>query len=263
MAFDPLRAAPNTRALALHAEAAVAPPELERHRIDGAIVEMTHACPGYHFGNRFILDRPPTAETLHRWIARYRECFAWRSVEYPAVLTWFEPDGESVNVASFETEVETLFVAPGEVQIVRSPLEANAIVAFSSERHWQQLVELECATYHWGEAFMQWRASGFRALMDAGHGAYYGILGEDGTMLCAAGAYYYRDVARFAGVITKAEQRGRGLARLLITDVLLRMQKRANTIVIAAQTGSQAASLYARIGFTPFLYSHSLLIRLT
>ncbi len=246
MTLDRLRSAPDARALALRAEAAVAPLELERHRIDGAIMEATCASPGYYFGNRFILDRAPTAETLDGWIARYRECFAWRSVEYPAVLTWFEPDGESVNAGTFETEVETLFVAPGDGEILPSSLKGCRIIVFSNARHWQQLVELECAAYQSGEAFTQWRASAFRALMD----------GE-------SGAYYHEGVARFAGVITKEERRGCGLATHLITDLLLRMRRRAHTVVIAAHTRSNAASLYARIGFTPFLYSHSLVIHLT
>lgn len=253
----------RTRELALNAEAAQAPIDLERERTQGAIVESTRSYPGYYFGNRFILDQAPTAQTINAWLLRYREHFAWRTARYPAVFSWFEPHAsDAVTIGTHEVGIEVMCVAAKVAPVRSSVSEGERIVAFTSDSHWQQLVEMECAAYSYGHAFTQWRASSFRALMEAGRGAYYGIVDKEGALLCAAGGYYRNDVARFAGVITNPAHRGRGLASTLITDMLLRMQQRATAKVIVAEFGSKPFSLYESLGFVPFCYAHSLQIEL-
>ncbi len=255
---------PQARALALVAELADAPLELERYRIAGAVVETTPSYPGYHFGNRFILDEAPTVGNLDVWRARYRDSFAWRGDEYPAVFTWYEPHGDAATLGAYGVDVQVMYEAPDDAPDDaperRLLPEAGRLIAFSNDRHWQQLVDLELATYAYEEAFTRWRASTFRALADAGLGAYYGIVNGDGALLCTGGSYYREDVARFAGVITSEKHRGRGLASALIIEVLSRMRERAQTQVIVAEFGSRAAALYESLGFTPFCYGHSLQI---
>lgn len=252
----------QARALALTAELADAPLELERHRIEGAVVETTGSYPGYYFGNRLILDQPPGGGNLDAWLACYRDCFAWRRGAYPAVLSWYEPHGNATRIGVYGVDVQVMFTAPDGAPARNVSAGAGHLIAFSSDRHWQQLIDLELAAYSYGETFTRWRASSFRALTDAGHGTYYGIVNEDGALLCAVGSYYRESVARFAGVITSREHRGRGLASALITEVLSRMRGRAKTQVIVAERDSKAAGLYEVLGFTPFCYSHSLQIDL-
>ena len=250
----------QARALALTAELADAPLELERHRIEGAVVETTRSYPGYYSGNRFILDERATAANLGAWMARYREWFSWRRGEYPTLFSWYEPHANATSIGLNGVDVHVMYAAEGEIPVRHIAPGLGHLIAFSRESHWQQLVGLELTAYPYGEAFTRWRASSFRALTDAGRGAYHGIVNEDGRLLCAVGSYYRENVARFAGVITSPERRGRGLASALVTDVLSRMRRRANTQVIVAESGSQAAALYESLGFTPFCYNHSLQI---
>ncbi|MHB8147773.1 MAG: GNAT family N-acetyltransferase [Vulcanimicrobiaceae bacterium] len=252
---------PEARALALSAEAAEAPLELERHCIEGAVVESTRSYPGYYFGNRFILDQAPDDQNLRMWLARYRECFAWREAAYPALLSWYEPHAEARAIGAHDVDVQVMLIASGGIPVRHLAPEAGSIIAFSSDSNWQQLIDLECAAYLHGDAFTRWRASSFRALMDAGRGTYYGIVNCDGVLLCAAGAYYRDDIARFVGVITREEHRGHGLASALITNVLSRMHERAQAQIIVAERGSKASALYESLGFSPFCYSHSLQIQ--
>ena|GEM_PF-3795290 len=200
----------QARALALTAELADAPLELERHRIEGAVAETTRSYPGYYFGNRLILDQPPAGANLDAWLARYRDCFAWRIGEYPAILSWYEPHGNAARIGGHGVDVQVMYTASEDAPARNVSPEAGHLIAFSSDCHWQQLVDLELAAYSYGETFTRWRASSFRALMDAGRGTYYGIVTEDGALLCAVGSYYRENVARFAGVITSQEHRGRG-----------------------------------------------------
>ncbi len=250
----------QARALALAAELADAPLGLERRRIEGAVVETTRSYPGYYFGNRFILDQPPRGADLDVWLARYRDCFGWRSGEYPAVLSWYEPHGNAGRVGAHGVDVQVMYRASDDAPARNVAPATGHLIAFSSDRHWQQLIDLELAAYSHGEAFTRWRASSFRALMDAGLGTYYGIVNEDDALLCAGGSYYRENVARFAGIITSREYRGRGLASALITELLSRMRESAQTRVIVAESSSRAAELYESLGFTPFCYSHSLQI---
>ena len=251
---------PQARALALSAEAAEAPLDLERHCIEGAVVESTRSYPGYYFGNRFILDYAPDTQSVRMWLARYRECFAWREAAYPAVLSWYEPHAQVRAIGADDVNVQVMLLAPDGIPARRLTPDAGSIIAFSSDHTWQQLIDLECAAYAYGEPFTRWRVSSFRAMTAAGHGTYYGIVSGDGVLLCAAGAYYRGDVARFVGVITREEHRGHGLASALIADILIRMQRQARARVIVADVGSKAAALYRSIGFMPFCYNHSLIV---
>src|SRR5665213_2773122 len=72
------------------AELATAPIDLVRTSVDGGFMEQTRSRPNYWHGNRLVLDAAADPADYPRWLATYRELFAWRTNASPAVITWYE-----------------------------------------------------------------------------------------------------------------------------------------------------------------------------
>lgn len=181
----------ENRFLAIQGDLVTAPPGLVSDSIKGALVESTPAYPGYYYGNRLILNTPPTADSLDLWFTKHRKRFAWRIGDYPAVLTWYMPYSDLSAQNTIACDRHTVFIARRDVAPApdSSPRERSPVEIFQDDAHWEQLVRLECEAYPNNEDFNAWRVASFRALVDDGIGQYYCIKDPQGAVVAAAGGF--------------------------------------------------------------------------
>jgi GNAT superfamily N-acetyltransferase len=102
-----------------------------------------------------------------------------------------------------------------------------------------------------GRAFVEQRVAAWRALQDAGHGAWFGAF-LDGTMRAGLGVFTDGSgVARYQAVDTHPDFRGRGLAGTLVhragSEALA--WPGVQTLVIAADPEYHAIRIYRAVGF--------------
>jgi GNAT superfamily N-acetyltransferase len=243
------------------AELATAPLDLVRTRIDGGFMEQTRSHPSYWHGNRIVLDDAPTADDYPRWLETYRELFAWRQDDSPAVITWYErhdphPDREPDK----RIKRHTGLLAPLYPPDVARPDHLQSSTVDSNEL-WEAFALLTERVYPEHGSFNRWRVGTLRALQQREFGRVRVLLDHAGNAVCAVGAFARNGVARFSGVITDARYRQRGCASYLIAATLRDQRDLSARIVLCTQFESAAERLYLRLGFEPFVTIRSLVVR--
>ena len=209
--------------------------------------------PDYWWGN-FLLLRDLVPGSGAGWLARFAEQF---------------PDARHIALGLDETDAGT--VDPGE--LAGLTMERNAVMTATSvhgppnpnseavfrvlegDADWRQSLELS-ADVHAGEpggdaGFLTARLAAKRALTEAGHGAWHGAF-LDGTLVSQLGLITDRSgLARYQSVETHPAARRRGLAGTLVWRAgATVLTGDANTLVMVADPGDIAISVYRSVGFT-------------
>jgi GNAT superfamily N-acetyltransferase len=242
-------------------ELATAPLDLVRTPIDGGFMEQTKSRPSYWHGNRLVLDTAPAPADYSHWLAIYREHFAWRTDDSPAVITWYETYAAQADEgADPRVERDTGFLAPLTPPEVARPAGLQSTTVDSGEQ-WEAFANLAQGVFPEHGSYNRWRAGTLRELQERGLGRVRALLNASGTPICAAGAFARNGVARFSLVVTDPTFRQRGCASYLIAATLRDQRDLAAHIVIGAQAGSDAERLYRHLGFKPFVTIRSLVAR--
>jgi GNAT superfamily N-acetyltransferase len=241
-------------------ELATAPIDLVRTPIDGGFMEQTHSRPNYWHGNRIVLDATPDPADYPRWLATYRELFAWRTDASPAVISWYERyDARQETQADERIERHTGLLAPLVPPERPRPAGLQSSTVDSGQL-WSALAALSERVYPEHGGYNRWRIQTLRELQDRDVGRVRVLLDAAGTPVCAAGAFARNGVARFSGVITDPKYRQRGCASYLIAATLRDQRDLSPRVVIGAEAGSAAERLYLRLGFEPFVTIRSLVV---
>jgi ribosomal protein S18 acetylase RimI-like enzyme len=213
--------------------------------------------PGFYWGNFLLLDHVPGTGRVEEWLDRFVAAFPeaeHRSFGFDTQGTVDELSGFAA--LGLEVESSTVMTASS----VRPPAHPNGEAtyrAFQSNDDWRQSVELRLACDNFDQSvshreFVTRRASSNRAIVEAGHGGWFGaFLGDTlaaqmGLVSAAPG------LARFQSVETHPEYRGRGLAGTLAHHVSGYGfgELGAETLVIVADPDYLAIRIYRAIGFT-------------
>lgn len=226
------------------------------------LVVRTHDNPGFRWGNFVLFDGPPAGEA-----ERWRQVF---EAEFPGAghlaygvdgVSGETPSASQLALLGVTAEVNTVMTASGLLPSPSPPpLPAGTRVRpLAGDDDWAQALDLDTACYWQPDAsddersFMARRVTAFRALCEAGHGAWWGAF-VDGRLCSGAGVFSAgTGLARFQNVETHPGFRRRGLASAVLRSAGEHALRDAgtHTLVIVADPEDDAIRLYRTLGFAP------------
>ncbi|MGW7685372.1 GNAT family N-acetyltransferase [Kribbella sp. NPDC054772] len=221
------------------------------------VVVRTPGNPGFWWGN-YLLYRTPFApgDTKIRLDDFHRE---FPAAEHVA-LGIDSVDGEvgaadEVTAAGFTVEPSVVMTADSVVPPQR-PNEESTYRLLSGDGDWEQLFQQGLATaartvddaY---EEFSRRKVATQRALVEAGHGLWFGAFDGDRLQSSLGLMFDGKGLARFQNVQTSLEDRGRGLASTLVhrASTYGLNEGGAKTLVMVADPEYLAIRIYRSVGF--------------
>jgi ribosomal protein S18 acetylase RimI-like enzyme len=222
------------------------------------LVVRSPSNPTFYWGNFLLLDHLPAADRVDAWLDRFETALPaarHRSFGFDAPhacaadLTAFADRGLRVDTSTVMTATS-----------VHPPVHPNGDAVYrtlESDDDWSASVELTLACNDEYEPvghrmFVERRAASNRALVEAGHGAWFGAFLDTALVsqmgLVTAGPA----LARFQLVETHPDTRGRGLAGTLVHHVSRYGfdTLHAETLVMVADPEYLAIRLYRSVGFS-------------
>jgi RimJ/RimL family protein N-acetyltransferase len=219
------------------------------------LVVRTPRNPGFYWGNFLLLDAPAAPDEVQGWLAAFEK-------EFPAAehrtLGVDGADGSVDDLAPFRAagmgvEASTVMTA-GAVHEPPHPNAEATIRPLANDRDWEQQVDLVLTDedLHGGRTFATRRAAAERSLVDQGRGQWFGaFLGE--RLAASLGIFVASEgLARYQGVVTHPELRGRGLCGTLVHHAARHAFDAlgAHTLVMVADPDYLAIRIYRSVGFT-------------
>jgi len=222
------------------------------------VVVRTPDNPGYWWGN-FLLYRRPFApgDTKARLETFHQEFPAAKHVALgiDSVDSAIGAEDE-VTAAGFEIERNVVMTA-SEVLAPSRPNEQSTYRFLSSDDDWEQLVQQSLATApmvveEGYEDFTRRKLVAKRALVEAGHGRWFGAFDGDRLQSSLGLMVDGKGLARFQNVQTTPRDRDRGLASTLVhrASTYGLTEGAARTLVMVADPDYLAIRLYRALGFT-------------
>lgn len=243
----------------------------DAQRIGDCVVVRTPDNPTYWWGNTLYFDRAPAEGDLMRWTELFDQrlrvrqpesrhtTFGWSGAERGCVDPFIE-----AGYALHELVILTADKGAGI-----EPLHENrfAQIAALASTDWVALRDLLIETrdaHHTLEGyatFAERRIASWRALSDAGQGAWFGAwqeLGDERQLVSALGVFVEaeratdgRRIGRFQHVVTHPATRRQGLAGTLVARASRHAFDRldADTLLIIADEHDAARRVYESTGF--------------
>lgn len=217
------------------------------------LVVRTPANPVYWWGNFLLLRERPAAGEWPGWVAEFQREFP--EADHVALgldtADGMVEDAGGLADLGLDVLVDTVLAASSLRTPVR-PVDAE-IRPLRMDEDWHQITRLRLASGEDAvlEDFAAAKTEEFRALVAAGHGAWFGAF-VDGQMRCGAGLFSDGGgVARFQNVETHPDFRRRGLASALVHELGVwgLDQLGASRLVIIADPDYHALGLYRALGF--------------
>ncbi|MEV6288684.1 GNAT family N-acetyltransferase [Kribbella sp. NPDC051770] len=222
---------------------------------DHVVVRTPHN-PTFWWGNFLLLRSAIGAGELEGWLEVFARTFpdakhvalGIDSVDGSAV------DEDELAAAGLRIERSTVMTARSVVPPAR-PNTTSEYRFLSSDDDWEQLIGLTLAANPMDldgyEDFVRRREAGHRAVVEAGHGQWFGAF-EDGRLQASLGLLTDGSgVARFQDVQTRPEDRGRGIASTLVHTASEYGfgELAAETLVMVADPEYLAIRIYRALGF--------------
>lgn len=224
------------------------------------LVVKTPANPTFYWGNFLLFDSPPKIGDFDRW----REIFEKEIGKPPQIIHqamgWDSPLDEAGIIQPF---IDHGFHLDNGVVLIagRDNLNPKASPGISirqlhSDKDWMQSIENQviCRESIFGKAgyrvFRQGQAKRYRAMTDAGLGAWFGAFAGD-RLVGDLGIFCSGDLARFQSVQTHPDFRKRGIAGALVYQAAIYAFENhfVDNTVIVAEENSPAQHLYQTIGY--------------
>ena len=219
------------------------------------LVVRTPANPTFYWGNFLLLDAPPGPDEAPAWLVAFEKAFP--EAEHRTLGV----DGTDVSVddlaplraAGMAIEASTVMTA----QAVHEPPHPNteaAVRPLATDEDWAQQVELALTDeeLEGGRVFATRRAAAERSLVDQGRGQWFGAF-LDGRLAASLGLFVASEgLARYQGVMTHPDLRGRGLCGTLVHHAARHGfdELGVHTVVMVADPDYLAIRVYRSVGFT-------------
>ncbi|MDA7518320.1 GNAT family N-acetyltransferase [bacterium] len=235
------------------------------HRLDGEIIDRgeyhlirTPSNPTYYWGNYLLFKSEPKEGSFGDWMNIHKNEFGptpehiaigWDSLE-KGEFSEFEANGFRLS----EDVVLSLREAPNEVQ-ANPDLVARK---FTKDSDWQSSVEEQIAgcpaeiPVEDYRIFITDQMNNHRRKQENGHGNYWGAFLND-ELVGDMGIFFDQEekIARFQSVTTVAAYRRKRVCSTLLAQVIKSTfaEEQIDQLVIAAEHGSIAESIYRSFGF--------------
>ncbi|HEU5456546.1 MAG TPA: GNAT family N-acetyltransferase [Nocardioides sp.] len=219
------------------------------------LVVRTPANPGFYWGNYLLLDAPAGPDEVPEWLRAFERVFP------EAGHRTFGVDGADGSVddlapfraAGMGVEASTVMTA----QAVHEPAHPNTeatIRTLTTDEDWAQQVELALTDpeLQGGRVFATRRAAAERRLVEQELGQWFGAF-LDGGLAASLGLFVASEgLARYQGVMTHPELRGRGLCGTLVHHAgrFGFDELGVDTLVMVADPDYLAIRIYRSVGFT-------------
>lgn len=226
------------------------------HDAGGYVVARTPGNPGFWWGN-FLLYRTPFApgDVKLRLDDFRREFPDAQHVAFGIDSTDGEIGAEDELTAAGATVEPNVVLTAEKVVPPQRPNEQAAYRFLTGEDDWEQLYHLSLASAELKvdaayEEFTRRKLAIQRAMVDAGHGKWFGAFDGDRLQSSLGLIFDGSGLARFQNVQTSPDARGQGLAGTLVHHASTYGLTRAKTLVIVADPEYVAIRIYRAVGFT-------------
>jgi ribosomal protein S18 acetylase RimI-like enzyme len=222
------------------------------------VVIRTPANPGYWWGN-FLLFRTPFAPgALKTRLDTFHHEFPGAKHVALGIDSVDGVIGAEDELAAAGIDVErNVVMTANEVVPPSRPNEGSTYRFLDSDDDWEQLLQQDLATAPMAidesyEQFTRRKQVAKRALVDAGHGKWFGAFDGDRLQSSLGLMFDGKGLARFQSVQTSPEDRGRGLATTLVhrASTYGLTEGGARTLVMVADPEYLAIRIYRGLGFT-------------
>ncbi|WP_432950574.1 GNAT family N-acetyltransferase [Kribbella sp. CA-253562] len=220
------------------------------------VVVRTPANPTFWWGNFLLLRSPIESGELDGRLQAFARTFP--DAKHVAFgidsVDGRAGDEAALTAAGFEIERNTVMTARAVVPPSR-PNTTSTYRFLAGDDDWQQLVALDLAanpTDRDGhEEFVRRRVAAYRAVVEAGHGQWFGAFDGDRLQASLGLLTDGSGVARFQIVQTHPQDRGRGIATTLVhrASTYGLAELGAETLVMVADPEYLAIRIYRSLGF--------------
>lgn len=210
--------------------------------------------PGFHWGN-FILVTTGDPEDADRWLTAFERAFP--DATHVAIDLPVLPDTSRYVALGLEVGTDDVLDST-ELPELRPLAAGYQARELASSGDWEQVIRRSLAENAADgvhepvgyERFIRDQAADRRALVEAGHAAFFGAF--DGDELAAElGIVLLGDTARYQSVGTEERHRRKGLAgHLLGLAARWAGERGATEWVIVTESTNPAGRLYRSLGFT-------------
>ncbi len=241
--------------------------EMIVYRLQSIVEEKDRYCkvssperPNYYWGNFLLFPQAPQENDFHQWMKYYQEEFDIGKQNFVS-FTWDEEEEGDVKAFlknGFKHEVLHALV----LKELKKPIILNRVIRIrelSEGQEWEQQIQMHLTEPGYTLDFLQGQARSFQDLIARGVAKRFGAFIGD-RLVADLGIIYEGDILRFNNIIVHPKFRRRGICRTLVYEVsrLIVEAERFDKIVMQAEAGEPAETLYLSLGFEKVQRSHFL-----
>ena len=216
------------------------------------LVVTTPDDPGYYFGNLLVLRAAPQVGEVAYWTRKFAEELGGNGQIHHVTFRWDDISGDvgaraELEAAGFAIELTDVMTAPRDgISRARTGcairvLTADEVIA-TSDFAWANGDRHDDVYRQFLDRRALWKGS----LVAKGSARFYGAF-EGAALVGCLGLVSLGDVSRFQDVEVAESYRKRGIASALLAAAAFDAE--AETLVIVAEPGGNAARVYQRAGF--------------
>ena len=238
--------------LLLHAEVAVVTHD------DRYVVLRTPEAPDYFSGNRLIVGARPAPGDRRR----LEDDFAQRIGAPPAIacrsFAWPEDEVGAIDLDEYVAHgyASSMYaVLTAERSTMRSSALNGSVDVrlFDSEDDWDDWTSMSLAQMpdpvsDVSRRCVDYQRYAYRRLIDKQLGNWWGAF-IGGELVGSLGLFFFGNTGRFQSIVTREDQRSKGICRTLLTEVVKRTAGMRDRLVMVADEAHHAIRVYESLGF--------------
>lgn len=226
------------------------------------MVIRTPLRPKYFWGNFLIMQNPPAAGDLKRWIALFEQEIGPICERGFIALTWDTTQGELGEIQPFLdygfSLDKSVILTAEDVRLPRKYNSDICVKQYGDASDWGSFCDIHYdPDWQYGdrESQMKFHATQMeqtKAMVDNGLGARFCAC-LNGKRIADAGIFWDGDVGRFNRVVTHRDYRRLGACSTLVYQASVYALSRMGikTLVMEADEDYHAARIYESVGFRP------------
>ena len=177
---------------------------------------------------------------------------AHRSFSWPE-KTFDTIDLDAYVAHGYTASIHSVLVTERDTMRPTATNDAVQVRLLDSDRDWDDWARMSLANMPDPESEVSLRCvdfqrSAYRGLIERQWGNWWGAF-IDGEMVGNLGLFFFGRIGRFQSIVTREDQRNKGVCRTLLTEVVKRAAGARDRLVIVADEAYHAIRLYESLGF--------------